>query len=183
MIFSEPKAVIGFAGRRVIEQTLQEQLPDDFQTSEYLLHHGLLDLIVPRSFLKQALSETINFYKDAPFKQSGYIPHGVQPPLSFVSEEKIRRKWNTWNTQKGETQETQLAAVQTNESSYRSILTSFQSMFQFLDKQSLENEINLESISLQQDTNLLEQSLDLAKTEKVQRPGRREAYGNIPSSI
>jgi acetyl-CoA carboxylase carboxyl transferase subunit beta len=37
---------IGFAGRRVIEQTLQEQLPDNFQTAEYLLHHGLIDLII-----------------------------------------------------------------------------------------------------------------------------------------
>jgi acetyl-CoA carboxylase carboxyl transferase subunit beta len=48
--FAEPKAVIGFAGRRVIEQTLQEQLPDNFQTAEYLLHHGLIDLIICRSF-------------------------------------------------------------------------------------------------------------------------------------
>ena len=73
LIFAEPKALIGFAGRRVIEQTLQEQLPDDFQTAEYLLHHGLLDLIVPRYFLKQALSETITLYKDAPFKQKRKI--------------------------------------------------------------------------------------------------------------
>lgn len=96
LIFAEPKALIGFAGRRVIEQTLQEQLPDDFQTAEYLLHHGLLDLIVPRSFLKQALSETITLYKDAPFKRPGIIPHGIQKNLSFVSEEKVRRKWNNW---------------------------------------------------------------------------------------
>lgn len=68
LIFAEPKALIGFAGRRVIEQTLQEQLPDDFQTSEYLLNHGLLDLIIPRSFLKSALFETITLYKDAPLK-------------------------------------------------------------------------------------------------------------------
>ncbi|KAI3423543.1 hypothetical protein D9Q98_010725, partial (chloroplast) [Chlorella vulgaris] len=68
LLFAEPKALIGFAGRRVIEQTLQEQLPDDFQTAEYLLHHGLLDLIVPRSFLKQALSETLTLYKEAPLK-------------------------------------------------------------------------------------------------------------------
>lgn len=74
LIFAEPKALIGFAGRRVIEQTLQEQLPENFQTAEYLLHHGLLDLIVPRSFLKQALSETLNFYKAAPFQLRGYIP-------------------------------------------------------------------------------------------------------------
>jgi acetyl-CoA carboxylase carboxyl transferase subunit beta len=54
IIIAEPQAIIGFAGRRVIEQTLQEQLPDDFQTAEYLLEHGLLDLVVPRSFLKGA---------------------------------------------------------------------------------------------------------------------------------
>jgi len=74
-------------------------LPDDFQTAEYLLHHGLLDLIVPRSFLKQALSETITLYKDAPFKRPGIIPHGIQKNISFVSEEKVRRKWNNWITQ------------------------------------------------------------------------------------
>ena len=79
LILAEPKALIGFAGRRVIEQTLQEQLPDNFQTAEYLLHHGLIDLIVPRSFLKQALSETLNFYKAAPFQLSGSIP----PKLGF----------------------------------------------------------------------------------------------------
>jgi acetyl-CoA carboxylase carboxyl transferase subunit beta len=74
LIFSEPKALIGFAGRRVIEQTLQEQLPDDFQTAEYLLHHGLLDLIVSRGFFKQALSEIITIYKDAPLRKFGSIP-------------------------------------------------------------------------------------------------------------
>jgi acetyl-CoA carboxylase carboxyl transferase subunit beta len=92
LIFAEPKALIGFAGRRVIEQTLQEQLPEDFQTSEYLLHHGLLDLIVPRSFLKQALAETITLYKEAPFRRSGYIPHGFQASTSLVTQEKIRRE-------------------------------------------------------------------------------------------
>jgi acetyl-CoA carboxylase carboxyl transferase subunit beta len=91
LIFAEPKALIGFAGRRVIEQTLQEQLPDDFQTSEYLLHHGLLDLIVQRSFLKQALSETITLYKDAPLKMLGTVPYGHQGSLTKVQEEQLRR--------------------------------------------------------------------------------------------
>lgn len=91
LIFAEPKALIGFAGRRVIEQTLQEQLPDDFQTSEYLLHHGLLDLIVPRSFLKQALSETITLYKEAPLKINGQIPYGERGPLTKIREEQLRR--------------------------------------------------------------------------------------------
>lgn len=93
LIFAEPKALIGFAGRRVIEQTLQEQLPDDFQTAEYLLHHGLVDLIIPRSFFKPALFETITLYKDAPLKRTGSIPHEVQQHLNFITEEKIRRKY------------------------------------------------------------------------------------------
>lgn len=95
LIFAEPKALIGFAGRRVIEQTLQEQLPDDFQTSEYLLHHGLLDLIVPRSFLKQALSETITLYKEAPLKTRGKIPFGQRGPLTKIREEQLRRLVNS----------------------------------------------------------------------------------------
>lgn len=92
LIFAEPKALIGFAGRRVIEQTLREQLPDDFQTSEYLLHHGLVDLIVPRSYLKQALSETITFHKNAPFKRSGKISHGVQFANNLIYQEHINRE-------------------------------------------------------------------------------------------
>jgi acetyl-CoA carboxylase carboxyl transferase subunit beta len=74
LIIAEPNAVIGFAGRRVIEQTLKEKLPDNFQTAEYLLHHGLLDLIIPRIFLKSALSEVMEFNKVAPYKKSGVIP-------------------------------------------------------------------------------------------------------------
>lgn len=91
LIFAEPKALIGFAGRRVIEQTLQEDLPDDFQTAEYLLHHGLLDLIVPRCFLKAALSEIIYLYKNAPKKSKGAIPYGITKPLSFLEIESILR--------------------------------------------------------------------------------------------
>ncbi len=150
LIFAEPKALIGFAGRRVIEQTLQEQLPDDFQTSEYLLHHGLLDLIVPRSFLKQALSETITLYKDAPFKRPGYIPHGIQQPLNFINEENIRRRWDNWynvgsinsnifeETTKKFDQELQVNVNDSsNPQSYRELLTSFQNLFNFLQKGSL----------------------------------------------
>lgn len=91
LIFAEPKAVIGFAGRRVIEQTLQEQLPEDFQTSEYLLHHGLLNLIVSRAFLRQALSETITLYKEAPLKVHGIIPYGERGPITKIREEQLRR--------------------------------------------------------------------------------------------
>jgi acetyl-CoA carboxylase carboxyl transferase subunit beta len=75
LIIAEPNAVIGFAGRRVIEQTLKEKLPDNFQTAEYLLYHGLIDLIIPRCFLKNALAEMIILNKNAPYKKIGVIPN------------------------------------------------------------------------------------------------------------
>lgn len=59
---AEPYSVIGFAGRRVIEQTIGEKLPDDFQTAEYLLEHGFVDAIVDRKDLKYYLSNVLSFY-------------------------------------------------------------------------------------------------------------------------
>lgn len=53
---AEPGAMIGFAGRRVIEQTVREKLPDDFQTAEYLLDHGMVDMVVPRQEMKDTIS-------------------------------------------------------------------------------------------------------------------------------
>ncbi|MBI4368469.1 MAG: acetyl-CoA carboxylase carboxyltransferase subunit beta [Candidatus Omnitrophica bacterium] len=60
-IVAEPKALIGFAGPRVIEQTIRQKLPPDFQTSEFLLEHGLIDLVVPRKELKQAIARLIAY--------------------------------------------------------------------------------------------------------------------------
>ena len=65
IILAEPKATIGFAGRRVVEQTLREKLPDDFQTSEYLLDHGFVDAIVPRTELKETLHRLIRLHHPA----------------------------------------------------------------------------------------------------------------------
>lgn len=59
LIFAEPNALIGFAGPRVIEQTIGQQLPEGFQTSEYLLEHGMIDRIVPRGELRAALIRTL----------------------------------------------------------------------------------------------------------------------------
>lgn len=59
---SEPGAVIGFAGRRVIEQTIGEKLPDDFQTAEYLLDHGFVDAIVNRKDMKDYLGKVLGYY-------------------------------------------------------------------------------------------------------------------------
>jgi acetyl-CoA carboxylase carboxyl transferase subunit beta len=65
IILAEPKATIGFAGRRVVEQTLREKLPENFQTSEYLLEHGFVDAIVPRTQLKNTLERLILLHQPA----------------------------------------------------------------------------------------------------------------------
>nr|YP_010986277.1 acetyl-CoA carboxylase carboxyl transferase subunit beta [Pachymeniopsis lanceolata]WOL37195.1 acetyl-CoA carboxylase carboxyl transferase subunit beta [Pachymeniopsis lanceolata] len=62
IIIAEPNALIAFAGRRVIEQTIREDLPDNFQTSEYLFKHGFIDLIVSRIELKNRLKQILSFY-------------------------------------------------------------------------------------------------------------------------
>lgn len=63
IIIAEPQATIGFAGRRVVEQTLREKLPDDFQTAEYLLDHGFIDAIVPRTDLKATLAKLLQLHQ------------------------------------------------------------------------------------------------------------------------
>ncbi len=59
---TEPKALIGFAGRRVIENTIHQKLPPDFQTAEYLLAHGFIDKIVPRAELKTFIVKMLGYF-------------------------------------------------------------------------------------------------------------------------
>lgn len=61
--FAEPGALIGFAGRRVIEQTIREDLPDDFQTAEFLLNHGQLDAVIPRLEMKEKLTTVLEIHQ------------------------------------------------------------------------------------------------------------------------
>jgi acetyl-CoA carboxylase carboxyl transferase subunit beta len=58
---AEPGALIGFAGQRVIEQTIREKLPEGFQRAEYLLEHGMIDMVVPRGELKEKLALLISY--------------------------------------------------------------------------------------------------------------------------
>lgn len=60
---AEPKALIGFAGKRVIEKTINETLPDEFQKAEFVLDKGFLDMITPRSELKSVLSKLLTLHK------------------------------------------------------------------------------------------------------------------------
>lgn len=60
--FAEPKALIGFAGPRVIKETIKKDLPEGFQTSEFLLEHGFLDFIIDRKDLKTRISDLLYFF-------------------------------------------------------------------------------------------------------------------------
>lgn len=62
IILAEPQSLIGFAGRRVIEQTIKQELPDDFQKAEFLQKHGFVDQIVPRKELKQRIYQLLKFH-------------------------------------------------------------------------------------------------------------------------
>ncbi len=71
---AEPGAVIGFAGARVIEETIHEKLPEGFQRAEYLLDHGMVDLVVPRAELRATLERIIGLLRDP------HPPAAVAPP-------------------------------------------------------------------------------------------------------
>ncbi|MRX71747.1 acetyl-CoA carboxylase, carboxyltransferase subunit beta [Bacillus lacus] len=62
--FAEPGALIGFAGRRIIEQTIREDLPEDFQTAEFLLKHGQLDAVIHRHQLKESLANILGIHQN-----------------------------------------------------------------------------------------------------------------------
>jgi acetyl-CoA carboxylase carboxyl transferase subunit beta len=65
VIIAEPGALIGFAGQRVIKQTIGAELPDGFQRAEFLLQHGLIDMIIKRSDLKRTISDLLMYFTDA----------------------------------------------------------------------------------------------------------------------
>lgn len=62
IILAEPQSMIGFAGRRVIEQTIKQELPEDFQKAEFLLEHGFVDQIVARTDLKERISQLLRLH-------------------------------------------------------------------------------------------------------------------------
>lgn len=80
VILAEPKALIGFAGPRVIEQTLGQKLPKGFQRSEFLLEHGFIDAIVERPQLKETLSRILKLHEKEGQETRGAEPSGNEPP-------------------------------------------------------------------------------------------------------
>ena len=77
---AEPGALIGFAGPRVIEQTIRQKLPDGFQRSEFLLEHGMLDLIVDRREMKGAIAKALRFMGQHPVEAVQPMPEAVAEP-------------------------------------------------------------------------------------------------------
>jgi acetyl-CoA carboxylase carboxyl transferase subunit beta len=81
VIIAEPKALIGFAGPRVIEQTIRQKLPKDFQRSEFLLDHGMIDAIVDRRELRDYVIKVLNFMMN---------PEIVEPQGLNISHKKAQ---------------------------------------------------------------------------------------------
>jgi acetyl-CoA carboxylase carboxyl transferase subunit beta len=77
---AEPGAVIGFAGQRVIEETIREQLPEGFQRAEYLLEHGMLDMVVPRAELRDRLATLLNLLMADRGNQDPVLPTPANDP-------------------------------------------------------------------------------------------------------
>ncbi|MBU1700503.1 MAG: acetyl-CoA carboxylase, carboxyltransferase subunit beta [Candidatus Eisenbacteria bacterium] len=73
---AEPNALIGFAGPRVIEQTINQELPPGFQRSEFLLEHGMIDAIIPRTLMREKLSTLLGLFYDSGSMQSLLAPSG-----------------------------------------------------------------------------------------------------------
>ncbi|MGD8628917.1 MAG: hypothetical protein PVH52_07520, partial [bacterium] len=64
IIIAEPGALVGFAGPRVVQQTINQELPKGFQRAEFLLDHGMVDMVVPRTKMKQTLVDIFDFFGD-----------------------------------------------------------------------------------------------------------------------
>jgi len=64
VIIAEPKALIGFAGPRVIKQTIRQELPEGFQRAEFLLEHGMVDIVVERAYLKETVAKVLRYLMD-----------------------------------------------------------------------------------------------------------------------
>lgn len=82
---AEPGALIGFAGPRVIEQTIREKLPDGFQRAEYLMEHGMVDMVVSRLEMRQTIARLLKMLLKLPEEEKPLEPE-ILPPLALPAE-------------------------------------------------------------------------------------------------
>ena len=71
IIIAEPKVLVGFAGRRVIEGTIQQRLPDDFQSAEFMLEHGFADMIVERKSMRRTIAHILKLHPMRDYYKGG----------------------------------------------------------------------------------------------------------------
>ena len=90
VILAEPKALIGFAGPRVIEQTIGQKLPKGFQRSEFLLEHGFIDGIVERPQLRETLSQILKLHKNE--AETAYEEEASILPVSYTHLDVYKRQ-------------------------------------------------------------------------------------------
>ena len=86
IILAEPGAIIGFAGARVIQETIRETLPERFQRAEYLLEHGMVDQVVPRAELAATLGRLLRLLRDPHPEQVSATPAAPPPALPIAAE-------------------------------------------------------------------------------------------------
>ncbi len=91
---AEPKALIGFAGPRVIEQTIRQKLPKDFQTAEFLVEHGMLDAVVDRRQMREFITNALDFMfnpslRAQPFKAELPAENGSRPTATPAAEPRV----------------------------------------------------------------------------------------------
>ncbi|WP_157014294.1 acetyl-CoA carboxylase, carboxyltransferase subunit beta [Mesorhizobium xinjiangense] len=84
---AEPGALIGFAGPRVIEQTIREKLPEGFQRSEYLMEHGMVDMVVSRLELKETIARLLKMLLNTPLEEAEAEPEEVEVIVAEPVEE------------------------------------------------------------------------------------------------
>ncbi len=84
---AEPGALIGFAGPRVIEQTIREKLPEGFQRAEYLMDHGMVDMVVSRLELKETIARLLKMLMKTPVEEGAAEPEGVPVVVSATPEQ------------------------------------------------------------------------------------------------
>lgn len=101
LLIAEPAGFVGFAGPKVIEQTIRQKLPDGFQTSEFLLAHGMLDLIEPRENLRQTLRKLLALHElaaqalEEPSARGARLPEAAgEPPVTDAGRRNGRVAWD-----------------------------------------------------------------------------------------
>ena len=97
IILAEPGALVGFAGPRVIEQTIGQKLPEGFQRAEFLVEHGLIDGIIRREDMKDTLAKLLHMHK-MPTREEGLITNKLQVPLVTHAENHLPTAWERVQT-------------------------------------------------------------------------------------